>query len=106
MLLMSLFHLLDPLQMTRRIKLTSQNLKVIETRNIPDGTPATYKKCVEEETMGYNTLRTFPGVYYIGICICSNCIHDHNCVFFMSVFLFVTGISPLLSSVSLLQKGL
>ena len=51
MLLMSLFHLLDPLQMTRRIK----NLKVIETRNIPDGTPATYKKSVEEETMGYNT---------------------------------------------------
>ena len=52
---MSLFHLLDPLQMTRRIKLTSQNLKVIETRNIPDGTPATYKKSVEEETMGCNT---------------------------------------------------
>ena len=55
MLLMSLFHLLHPLQMTRRIKLTSQNLKVIETRNIPDGTPATYKKSVEEETMGCNT---------------------------------------------------
>ena len=53
--LMSLFHLFDPLQMTRRIKLTSQNLKVIETRNIPDGTPATYKKSVEEETMGCNT---------------------------------------------------
>ena len=31
MLLMSLLHLLDPLQMTRRIKLTSQNLKVIKT---------------------------------------------------------------------------
>ena len=54
MLLMN-FHLLDPLQMTRRIKLTSQNLKVIETRNIPDGTPATYKKSVEEETIGCNT---------------------------------------------------
>ena len=55
MLLMSLFRLLDPLQMTRRIKLTSQNLKVIETRNIPDDTPATYKKSVEEETMGCNS---------------------------------------------------
>ena len=55
MLLMSLLHLLDPLQVTRRIKLTSQNLKVIETRIIPDGTPPTYKKSVEEETMGCNT---------------------------------------------------
>ena len=55
MLLMSLLHLLDLLQMSRRIKLTSQNLKVMETRNIPDGTPATYKKSVEEETMGCNT---------------------------------------------------
>ena len=54
MLLMCLFYLLDPLQMTRRIKRTSQNLKVIENRNIPDGTPATYKS-VEEETMGCNT---------------------------------------------------
>ena len=55
MLLMCLLHLLDPLQMTRRIKLTSQNLNVIETKNILDGTPATYKKSVEEETMGCNT---------------------------------------------------
>ena len=38
MLLMTVLHLLDPLKMTRRIKLTSQNLKVIETRNTPDGT--------------------------------------------------------------------
>ena len=55
MLLMSLLHLLDPVQMTRRIKFTSQNLKVIETRNIPDGTPPTYKESVEEEMMGCNT---------------------------------------------------
>ena len=39
MLLMSLLYLFDPLQMMRRTKLTSQNLRVIETINIPDGTP-------------------------------------------------------------------
>ena len=46
--------MLDHLQMTMWIKLTSQKVKVKESSNIPNGSKATYKKSVEEESMDCN----------------------------------------------------